>query len=292
MSTPTRVAAFVAGLAAVFGVAFAVGASAGPLDATPQEPAAHAGMTAEPEHGGSMGGGHDDGVPGGLMVSRHGYTLALDHTTLPAGPARPVSFVVRGPEGRPLTTYDVEHAKRLHLVAVRRDFSGFQHVHPVLGADGRWRTNLDLTPGPWRVFADFTPSGADGLTLGADLTVPGRYRPAGDGTTSTTSRVDGYTVTMRGRLTAGEHTMLGFDVTRDGAPVTDLQPYLGAYGHLVALRAGDLAYLHVHPDDAKPEPGPRIGFGAEVPSAGTYHLYLDFKHHGVVRTATFTVRAR
>ena len=81
---------------------------------------------------------------------------------------------------------------------------------------------------------------------------------------------------------------------RDGEPVTDLDPYLGAYGHLVALRAGDLAYLHVHPDgtpgDGTTPPGPDVVFYAAVPSAGTYHLYLDFKHQGVVRTAAFTVR--
>ena len=83
-------------------------------------------------------------------------------------------------------------------------------------------------------------------------------------------------------------------MSQDGKPVTDLQPYLGAYGHLVALRAGDLAYLHVHPDgtpgDGKTKPGPEVVFYAAVPSDGTYHLYLDFKHDGVVRTAAFTVR--
>ncbi|WP_278258289.1 hypothetical protein [Nocardioides convexus] len=84
-------------------------------------------------------------------------------------------------------------------------------------------------------------------------------------------------------------------VSKDGAPVTDLEPYLGAYGHLVALRGGDLAYLHVHPDgtpgDGTTEPGPEVVFYAAVPSAGTYHLYLDFQHNGVVRTASFTVTA-
>ncbi len=82
---------------------------------------------------------------------------------------------------------------------------------------------------------------------------------------------------------------------KDGRPVTDLQPYLEAYGHLVALREGDLAYLHVHPGgepgDGKTKPGPDIEFGAEVPSAGAYHLYLDFKHDGVVRTAQFALDA-
>ena len=84
-------------------------------------------------------------------------------------------------------------------------------------------------------------------------------------------------------------------MSRDGRPVTDLQPYLAAYGHLVALRQGDLAYLHVHPDgepgDGRTEPGPGIVFHTTAPSAGTYRLYLDFKHGDVVRTAAFTVVA-
>ena len=89
--------------------------------------------------------------------------------------------------------------------------------------------------------------------------------------------------------------MLTLTCPEDGQPVTDLEPYLGAYGHLVALREGDLAYLHVHPGgepgDGTTQPGPDIEFGAEVPSAGGYHLYLDFKHDGVVRTAQFALEA-
>ena len=80
---------------------------------------------------------------------------------------------------------------------------------------------------------------------------------------------------------------------RDGRPVTDLQPYLGAYGHLVVLRDGDLAYLHVHPaapqDGTTPAQGPHVRFVTTAPSAGTYRLFLDFRHGSVVRTAAFTV---
>ncbi len=87
---------------------------------------------------------------------------------------------------------------------------------------------------------------------------------------------------------------LTLTVARDGEPVTDLQPYLAAYGHLVALRVGDLGYLHVHPEGAPGDgvtaPGPEITFMAVAPSDGVYRLYLDFLHDGVVRTAEFTVR--
>jgi hypothetical protein len=75
----------------------------------------------------------------------------------------------------------------------------------------------------------------------------------------------------------------------DGRPVTDLEPYLGAFGHLVAIRAGDLGYLHVHPEEGAPGPG--IDFATAFPEPATYRLFLDFQHRGVVRTAAFTIES-
>jgi hypothetical protein len=109
------------------------------------------------------------------------------------------------------------------------------------------------------------------------------------------ANVDGYEVRLDGDLTAGQASPLTLAVIRGGVPVTDLQPYLGGYGHLVALREGDLAYLHVHPDgapgDGRTAAGPQVRFIAEVPSAATYRLFLDFQHNGAVRTAEFTLPA-
>jgi hypothetical protein len=107
--------------------------------------------------------------------------------------------------------------------------------------------------------------------------------------------VDGYTVELEGDLSAGAEAELSLRVSRDGRPVTDLQPYLGAYGHLVALREGDLAYLHVHPveptDGTTPAPGPHVAFAATAPSPGSYRLFLDFRHGDTVHTAAFSVDA-
>ena len=157
---------------------------------------------------------------------------------------------------------------------------------------------MDLSAaGEYRVFADFTPTGHDGgLTLGADLAVPGAYQPvplpAADPSAAV---VDGYVVTLAGDLVPGRSSELTSDGQQGRPPVTDLQPYLAAYGHLVALRAGDLAYLHVHPagapGDGVTPAGPGITFYATAPTAGDYRLYLDFQHDGVVRTAEFTVHA-
>ncbi len=295
MKTPTKVAVFLIGLAVVFVGALGIGNAVGPVA---DEPVSH-----DDEHmadGGDEHGGHDGGtetaaeIPGGLMVSEGGYTLRLTDAGAAPGRDVPVSFTIEGPDGHPVTDYDVEHEKQLHLIAVRRDFSGFQHVHPVLDADGVWSTDLDLTPGAWRVFADFKATGADAVTLGTDLAVTGDYRPEPPAEEIRTAQVDGYTVTLEGDLTAGEDAELTLSVSKDGRPVTDLEPYLGAYGHLVALREGDLAYLHVHPDgapgDGETEPGPDVVFYAAVPSDGGYRLFLDFQHDGVVRTAAFALR--
>ena len=297
MNTPLKLAAFGAGLVAVFGAATGLGAVVGPVGPAADSSAAGHDMAAADEagHGDDAAPDGDAAhLPAGLAVSEDGYTLALDRPALPAGDDVPLSFRVLGPDGDPLTDYALRHDEDLHLIAVRRDLSGYQHVHPELAADGVWRVPLDLSPGTWRVFADFAAS-ADGedRVLGADLAVGGDHAPEPLPDPAAVAEVDGYTVVLDGSLTAGEESELRFGISRDGVPVTDLQPYLGAFGHLVALRAGDLGYLHVHPADqpggAAPAPGPNLAFLATTPSAGTYRLFLDFRHGDVVRTAAFTV---
>ncbi|MEU7798464.1 hypothetical protein AB0J14_08100 [Micromonospora arborensis] len=283
MRTVTRLAGFAVGLAAVFSATYGIGRA---VDRTPvvegrHEGAAHS-ATGESDEAA-------DRFPGGLLVSDRGYTLdPVD------AQADEFAFRITGPDGQPVTRYDVAHDKQMHLIVARRDLSGFRHVHPDLAADGTWRVDTPLAgPGQWRAFADFTPTGGEPLTLGVDVTVPGELteRPLPAPATSTT--VDGYTVTLTGTPQPGRTSPLTLSISRDGQPVTDLEPYLGAYGHLVALRRGDLAYLHVHPDgtpgDGRTRPGPAVTFLAEVPSVGSYRLYLDFRHGGAVHTAEFTV---
>lgn len=281
MSTPVTLTGFATALALVFGGAWALGSAVG--IGAPAPAAAHG-----ESHDGSDAAS-TDALPAGLSTSQDGYSLDLTHDALDAG-RRELAFTVRDAGGASVTTFDVEHEKRLHLIVVRRDQVGFQHVHPVMDERGTWRTQVDLTPGSWRVFADFTPTGGPALTLGSDLAVPGTTLLPTAAATIRTARVsDGYEITAAGDLRGGEHSALRLNVSRAGRPVTDLEPYLGAYGHLVALREGDLAYLHVHPDgaprDGRTTAGPAVDFTAEVPTVGRYHLYLDFKHGGVVRTA-------
>ncbi|MDD7968057.1 hypothetical protein [Actinomycetospora lemnae] len=276
-----------------------VGAVAGPTPApAPEAPTGTAGSAAappRPEDGGGTPGAATDA--GGLAVSEDGYTLDVTDTPDRADRPGELAFRILGPGGAPVTAFTPTHDKPLHLIVVRRDQSGFQHLHPVMDPDGTWRTTTALAPGDHRVFADFAPDGrTEAMTLGRDIAVAGAYGPVPLPPPSTVATTpDGYTVTLTGALVPGTASPVTLSVARDGAPVTDLQPYLAAYGHLVALRTGDLAYLHVHPTgspgDGRTAAGPAIEFVAEVPSAGPYRLYLDFAHRGVVRTAEFTVVA-
>jgi hypothetical protein len=271
MSAPQKLIGFVVGLVVVFAVSFGIGSTVMPRSA----PAA----------------GHDAGHD-----SDHGagYALRLDEAQLRPGAEVPLRFRIADGSGAPVTDYVESHEKLLHLIVVRRDLADYQHVHPVLDDSGSWSVPLDLDkPGDYRVFADFVPADGRPVTLDADMTVAGRYQPQPLPAPATTAKVDGYTVSLAQAATAGQPSDLTLTVSRDGEPVTDLQPYLGAYGHLVALRASDLAYLHVHPmseaADPATAPGPQIAFHTTFPSAGTYRLFLDFKHRDAVHTAEFTV---
>jgi hypothetical protein len=297
-----RTAVTLTGYAAALALVFAAAWSAGSLVRVPAPaPAAvveHGGGHAGDAHAGTDAADAADPAAGGpvsagLAATEAGYTLVPQATTLPAGRPAEFAFAITGSDGRPVTAFDVEHDQPLHLVVVRRDAAGYQHLHPTLGPDGVWRTPLALPAGGvYRAFADFVPSGGPALTLGADLFAPGEFTPIPHAP-SRVAEVDGYQVRLDGELLPGGPAQVFATVTAGGAPVTDLEPHLGAFGHLVGLREGDLAYLHVHPHTARPAPGDRAGpgiaFTVDVPSAGTYRLFLDFRHGGTVRTAEFTV---
>lgn len=300
MNTGLKITAFTAAVAATFGTAYGVGQGVGPVTAEKKPASEHGGHTGDggKEKPGDAGGGHAETVPGGLQISERGYTLALKTPRIDAEKREELRFaVVRDGTGKNVTAYQEEHDKELHLIVASRDLTTYRHLHPTRAADGTWSTPVELPEaGGYRVFADFRPAGAkEGLTLGADLAVAGKYAPESLPEHNAKASVDGYEVSLKGELKPGKAADVTLSVAKNGKPVTDLQPYLGSYGHLVALRSGDLAYLHVHPTgepgDGRTKPGPGVSFSATAPSAGSYRLFLDFKHEGEVRTAAFTVHA-
>ena len=268
MTSTAKLSVFAATLAVLFAGGALAGAMIGP-DRSESAPEPH-------------GQGHDAADPvRGLAVAEDGLRLAVDTPELRRDRDDLLRFRIVDEHGAAVRDYDVEHTKRMHLIVARRDLTGFQHLHPTQAADGTWSTPLRLADaGSYRVFADFSRDG-EAMTLAGDVRVDGaadlQPLPA-PATTAVTD--DGYDVRLH-----REGDLLRFAIAKDGRPV-ETEPYLGAGGHLVALREGDLAFLHVHPGDDG------VSFETELPTAGRYRLFLQFKHAGRVHTAAFTQEAR
>jgi hypothetical protein len=273
MNAPVRLAGFAATLAVVFGGAALAGAAIDPSPARP-EPA--------------EAGGHGDGMSEaamspvrGLATAERGMRLVVDDADVRRGRTAQLRFRIVGDDGATVRDFEVEHTKRMHFIVVRRDLTGFQHLHPVQAADGSWSTPLRLDgAGSYRVFADFSRGGVP-TTLGADLRVDGAadLRPLPPVATSAVSDLGDDVRLDAGRARAGRPATLRFAISKGGQPVV-VEPYLGADGHLVALRDGDLGYLHVHPDHG--------GYEVTFPTEGRYRLFLQFKDAGRVHTVAFT----
>jgi hypothetical protein len=300
-STASRLAAFAAGLALLGAGAAAVGAA---TDATPpfqdclKVAAADAGFGEGEMAGEGMtdetGDPMVEAVPGadGLLSELAGLSLAPRPAAFGAGRTTTWRFRILGCDGEPIRDFEPEQGKLLHLIVVRSDFTGYQHLHPALAADGTFSVDVATPrPGRYRAIADFVVDGRK-YVVATDLTAPGRAAEAPLPRPSLHASVDGYDVELQrpAVLEAGGEASLTFRITRRGRPVADLEPYLGAYGHLVALHAPDLGYSHVHPDGEDRASG-AITFDAELHEHGTYRLFLQFQTRGRVHTAGFTQTA-
>jgi hypothetical protein len=284
-----RLGAFGALLAVVLAGAFAVGRvidlDAGEASEPPGHGEPAGGHEAAAPHGGAESEGHGEPASPAL-VAQDGLRLVVDRSTATPGVEEPFAFRIVDGTGAPVEDYDVVHEAEMHLIVARRDLSTYQQLHPTRADDGTWTVPLRLDePGVYRVFADFTTDG-ERATLGADIAVAGTFAPAPLPAPAPRATTGPYEV--RVATTAdGDGETVEFTVLRDGRQVSDLEPYLGAQGHLVALREGDLSFLHVHPIEGEPAPG-TVSFAVEYPSAGRYRLFLQFKHDGRVQTVAVT----
>ncbi|MFE5586625.1 hypothetical protein [Kitasatospora sp. NPDC056531] len=232
----------------------------------------------------------------GLAAERDGYRLDSAATSLPAGQAVTYPFTITGPDGRPVTDFAEVQTKQLHFYAIRSDLTGYQHLHPTMAPDGTWTADLaPLEPGNWRLYASFTPNtgprkGSE-FVLSRTVTVPGQATavPLPAATDSTTA--DGYTVAVRGELTAGTPAPLIVTISKDGRPVTDLQLYLDSYAHLSIVHEGDQALAHLHPVTPvnADHGGPTLTFYALLGEPGNWRSYLQFQTAGQLHTAALTL---
>jgi hypothetical protein len=246
-------------------------------------------------HGMDEMGVHPGDPGNGLLSTEDGYTLKPSSTVLSVG-RQTLRFQVLDSSGMPQTQYVEDQTKPLHFYLVRLDLTGYQHLHPTL-KDGTWSVDVEAAaPGPYRMYTDFIAKDASGaehpLVLSAMLTAPGTYTPVPLPAASTTASADGLTATLTGTLRAGVASKVTFEVSEDGKPLADLQPYLDSFAHLTALHAGDAAYRHIHPEltaDAGQKGGPSLPFTIELPEKGTWRLFLQVQRAGTLHLLPLTV---
>lgn len=206
-----------------------------------------------------------------------------------------LKFHLKDPAGKTVKNLQVVHEKILHLLMASEDLSWYAHEHPEIGADGTFTLKWAFPrPGKYVLYHDFTPEGVGMQVVPVDIMVdgtpPARVALRADGDTPKT--VDGFTVQFKtdGKLAAETEEELTFSLSKDGKPVTDLEPYLGAMGHLVIISQDLKEFVHSHPLEEGPSAskGPNVVFHAHFPAAGLYKGWGQFQHKGKIITVPFT----
>ena len=271
MNPPAKLVAFLALLVGVFGLSYVAGGQSQALLAPVQI------------HNSEM-------LPPASTAD--GYALSAVEPTQKPGKDVPVEFNLTAPGGQVLSGLDEDSGEHLHLIAFRRDLTGYQHLIAQQGEQTSWWALLNLKPGPWHVITYFqSPALGREITLTTDFMVSGGYHPTPLPPPANQAQAKGVTVTLAGDLSTRADSSTAATVTDRGQPVIDLQPAHGALAHGVVIRPADLSYLHLHSNSQGS--GPQLDFFGSLPDKGSYRMFVEFVRvsSDTPYVAAFTVQA-
>jgi hypothetical protein len=189
--------------------------------------------------------------------------------------------------GKPVNRFEIVHEKLMHLFVVSENLQFFEHVHPDPRSDGSFQISTRLPyGGMYRLLADFYPAGAVPQLVTETLYVSGSCPPAKLTPSLEPSRAQNLSASLRldpEKPLAGLETKMFFTLN----PAAGLEPYLGAWGHMLAVSEDLIDLLHLHPFLA--DGGPTVQFNALFPRPGLYRVWTQFQRSQVVNTVSFTV---
>jgi Heavy metal binding domain len=230
------------------------------------------------------------GVPDPL---EYRLELKMQPRAVRAGQAVELTFGVTEPAaGKPVQDFEVVHEKLFHLFIVSEDLTYFVHEHPEFTSDHRFRFKTRFPkPGMYRVLCDFYPKGGTPQLLARTVLIPGSpealpleaARLSPDLSEKRGSNMDVQLVTEPVVPIAGMKTRMFFHLR----PAEGIEPYLGAWGHMLTASDDLVDVMHSHPflADGKPQ----IQFNMIFPRARTYRVWVQFQREGVVNTVVFNV---
>jgi hypothetical protein len=229
-------------------------------------------------------------VPGIPDSMEYGLDLALQPAAPKPGQKTRLTFTVRDPNsGKPVRDFEVMHEKLFHLFLISQDLEFFAHEHPVLTAGGSFRYECAFPkPGMYRVLGDFYPKGGTPQLISKTVIVPGGPVTPGGVLKPDIAPRDAANLRISLALEpaepiAGMKTLMFFKLD----PADGLEPYLGAWGHMLAASADLVDMIHAHPFLA--DGGPQAQFNMFFPRPGVHRVWVQFQRRGVVNTAAFNV---
>ncbi|MGG0938682.1 hypothetical protein ABHN11_21925 [Brevibacillus centrosporus] len=197
--------------------------------------------------------------------------------------------------GNRIDTLQVSHEKLLHMIVVSKDLSYFDHVHPEYEGHGRFHVDIQFPDGgEYKLIADFVMEDSVPVLTSKWVVVKGEVnteKPLKVDTELTKVVNDKLISLSFDKLKQGHEVTLTFTILDSNTkqPIIDLQPYLGAIGHVVALSEGAQHYLHIHPINETTN-GPEAKFKTTFPASGLYKVWGQFLHHGILLTVPFTIQ--
>lgn len=208
-------------------------------------------------------------------------------------------FTIKDPTGLPVKKLETAHEKLLHLLMVSKDLAWYAHEHPEIQEDGTFTFTYTFpVAGEFFFYNDFTPPSVGQQVVAVPVTVAGSA-PAAKPLVIDADKpktIDGYTVSLDsgGPITTGGSTHLSYTLTKDGKPVTTLQPYLGAMGHLVIISEDRTQFVHSHPHEGAEHAtgetgGPKVDFEAHFTAPGTYKAWAQFNVGTAAKELVLTV---
>lgn len=193
---------------------------------------------------------------------------------------------------------DVVHEERFHLFAASQDLGWFLHEHPTARPDGKWEIEIQFPGGgQYWLYADVAPSGKGSFVLRNSIDIAGPVR--GDQASWAANLGPVTEGALRARLTTEARpiptkrsTLLTLRITSEGRPVEDIEPWLGALGHLMVVSRDGEHVVHSHPDEANRAEGGEVHFRARFARPGWYRAFAQIQWRGRIYTFPFTLEAR
>ncbi|MEX0712089.1 MAG: hypothetical protein WD278_07045, partial [Pirellulales bacterium] len=233
-------------------------------------------------------GGHDGGQAGSALM------VKTEPAAIKPGEAVKLNLMIHDATGAMIKDFETVHEKKLHLIIVRDGLDRFAHIHPEIDRAGNITGTFTFpTAGKYRLYADHKPTGKKQATPIAEVNVAGTPPPRPKLVPNVPGRVTGDELGADIVIENGKArgtTRISFTLfDAAGKPVADLQPYLGAMGHLVVLSADGKQYVHSHPLEGQSSGG-ALAFEAHFPHPGIYKGWGQFRRSDAVHDVPFVVK--